>query len=431
MGKGRGPNDGAVDPARQHHSAPLSTLKDPATFGQPPKHVHYHGGQGVTAYTPDRTGLGAPVPTAQNQGQETGVLEEEEKPKGPSLPYRSNTTGIRPETLPKPPIRRVEPEVDRTPPSNPEPTPPRQTFPRPPITQRAKPTPPPRLPPRQNSHPDVNAVEPPPTYTAATRDSMLEPPGYLNKSAIERLGQAGVSVPGFNIGGTNSSATFGITTRTTTPQTTGTITPPISQPAAPTSPSQLKELQSRFARLKFPSSTSPNTTSSSTTSNTTLPGTPQALNTNQGQSQGTTWAQKQSALATASQFHKDPSSISLSDARGAAFTANNFKQRHGEQVASGLKTANGLSQKYGVVEKVGGAFGQSSNGLPRGAGAGDGGGGEQNVASGAGSTGVGLHKASPPPPPPKKKAFASIEMEDNSAGEVNVPPPVPLASKPR
>ncbi len=428
MGKGRGPNDGAIDPARQHHSAPLSTLKDPALFGPPPKHVHYHGAQGSTAYTPDRTGLGAPVPTPQNQGQETGVLEEEEKPKGPSLPYRSNTTGIRPETLPKPPIRRVEPEIDRTPPSNPEPPPPRQTFPRPPISQRAKPTPPPRLPPRQNSHPDGNAVEPPPTYTAATSDSTPEPPGYLNKSAIDRLGQAGVSVPGFNIGGTSSSATSGMTTRTTTPQTTGTMTLPTSQPAAPTNPSQLKELQSRFARLKFSSSTSPNPNPSSITSNAALPGTTQAPNTNQGQSQGTTWAQKQSALATASQFHKDPSSVSLSDARGAASTANNFKQKHGEQVATGWKTANGLGQKYGVAQKVGGAFGQSSNEL---AGAGEGVRGEQNIVAGAESTGVGLHKASPPPPPPKKKAFAPMEMEENSAGEVNVPPPVPLASKPR
>ena len=50
------------------------------------------------------------------------------------------------------------------------------------------------------------------------------------------------------------------------------------------------------------------------------------LNAGQSQSQdqpaeGTTWAQKQAALKTASNLNKDPSSVSASDAKSAVGTA--------------------------------------------------------------------------------------------------------------
>ena len=48
---------------------------------------------------------------------------------------------------------------------------------------------------------------------------------------------------------------------------------------------------------------------------------------------GTTWAQKQAALSTASQFQRDPSKVNSADAHAAFSTANNFRQRHGEEVA--------------------------------------------------------------------------------------------------
>jgi len=125
---------------------------------------------------------------------------------------------------------------------------------------------------------------------------------------------------------------------------------------------------------------------------------------------GTTWAQKQAALKTASSFKKDPSSISLSEARDAASTANNFRERHGEQVASGLKTANGLNQKYGFMDKM---KSYSSDGtVPQQAAA-------QPLPSSPMSE-VGLaNKRAPPPPPAKKK-----ELQTG-------PPPVPLGSKPK
>ncbi|OMP82899.1 hypothetical protein BK809_0001090 [Diplodia seriata] len=120
---------------------------------------------------------------------------------------------------------------------------------------------------------------------------------------------------------------------------------------------------------------------------------------------GTTFAQKQAAFSTARNFHKDPSSVSVSDMRTAASTANNFRERHGEQVASGWQKANGVNQKYGVLDRVNG------------------------VASGSGGTSPAnplpgpVGKKPPPPPPPKKKGSAETGAPS--------PPPVPLASKPR
>lgn len=40
VGKGKEP----TVPAAERTSRPLSTLKDPASFGPPPKHINYHGG---------------------------------------------------------------------------------------------------------------------------------------------------------------------------------------------------------------------------------------------------------------------------------------------------------------------------------------------------------------------------------------------------
>ena len=81
-------------------------------------------------------------------------------------------------------------------------------------------------------------------------------------------------------------------------------------------------------------------------------------------SQGTSFAQKQAALHTASQFRNDPSSITLSDARSSAATANNFRERHGEQVATGWKGANALNKKYDVANRVNGIASQNGSASP-------------------------------------------------------------------
>lgn len=145
--------------------------------------------------------------------------------------------------------------------------------------------------------------------------------------------------------------------------------------------------------------------------------------------QGTTWAQKQAALKTVSNFKKDPSSVSFADAKSAASTANNFRERHGEQVASGVRTANSLDQKYGVSGKVGGYLGNASGGSSSGAEAGRTPSPAQShlstISSAAGLLGK---KKPPPPPPPKKKPELGGNAVD--ARDEDTPPPVPMSTRP-
>lgn len=138
---------------------------------------------------------------------------------------------------------------------------------------------------------------------------------------------------------------------------------------------------------------------------------------------GTTWTQKQAALKTASNFRNDPSSISFSDAKNAASTANNFRERHGEQVAAGYTTASNLNTKYGLSEKAGRLAGKF------------GGDGNQSQESGVvmqDNTSNVVNAAAwkkPPPPPPKKR----LDLGTAQAGSFGSggPPPIPLASKPK
>ncbi|PFH56095.1 hypothetical protein XA68_17071 [Ophiocordyceps unilateralis] len=123
-------------------------------------------------------------------------------------------------------------------------------------------------------------------------------------------------------------------------------------------------------------------------------------------SEGTTWAQKQSALKTAASFHKDPSSVSLNDARSAASTANNFRQRHGDQVKAGWERTNSFNQKHGVTEKVG-AFVD-----------------KHQLASAGGK------KAPPPPPPKKKPSIGGFAASDSGGQRQDGPPPIPSSSRP-
>ncbi|KAF1844230.1 uncharacterized protein K460DRAFT_369097 [Cucurbitaria berberidis CBS 394.84] len=258
-------------------------------------------------------------------------------------------------------------------------------------TARPAPRPPPRLPPRQNSNPDAYAPPPPPTYNEATQQGTPSQ-GVLNQGALGRLGQAGVSVPGFGIG------------RTASPPVPARqmASPPVpfresSAAKAPTPPpasaghgSQMNELQNRFAKMSTPAS-----------------------GTAAAPSAGTSWADKQATLRTAANLRDDPSKVSASDLRGAASTANNFQQRHGEQVSSGWKAASGLNQKYGIAGRVN-QFASSSSTAPA---------APQSPTQSSvpgGSMIAGGKKKPPPPPPPKKKEL--------SAGE---PPPIPLGSKPK
>jgi hypothetical protein len=223
--------------------------------------------------------------------------------------------------------------------------------------------------------------------------------GMLNQSALNRLGQAGVAVPGLGVGRTasppvpprrgmappppaprqNSASSNGPPPPVPRQNSASPGAPPAA-PAAGSNSSHLSALQNRFASMSTSSSAE------------------------QAPSTGTSWADKQAAARTASNLRNDPSKVSVSDMRSAASTANNFQQRHGEQVASGWRTASGLNQKYGIADRA--------NGLAM-----------SNVSSPPPLVGGAVGKKGPPPPPPAKKK--------ELGGSSDEPPPVPLSSKPK
>lgn len=149
MGKG---NDSPVDPR------PVSALRDPASFGPPPKRIPNAG-------TPN---------DGQTSSEGGRDKEEEIKRPVPSKPYTTNTTGFKTETLPLPP-RRLGTSGDEGGASAKRP---------PPI--------PPRLPPRGES------------TLPAPREVVNMETGGVNAAAIGRLGKAGISIPGFNMMPTTS-----------------------------------------------------------------------------------------------------------------------------------------------------------------------------------------------------------------------------------
>ncbi|KAF2765604.1 hypothetical protein EJ03DRAFT_240211, partial [Teratosphaeria nubilosa] len=204
--------------ARDHQSAPLSTLKDPGSFAPPPKHRDYYpNGVAASPSTSNSSraiepagpagGLGSVVPAARPRQQE---VVQEEPPKPPE-PYRADTSGLRTDNLPKPPMKRIGPGGADSPVKTASPT----------LPPRTSSGPPPGLPPRMNENPNEHTPAPPPTYNEATKD-----PACISQAAASRLGQAGVSVPGFGIGAQAS---------------------PPQLPVAHTG--QLSELQQRFQRM--------------------------------------------------------------------------------------------------------------------------------------------------------------------------------------
>ncbi|KAM3070750.1 hypothetical protein ACMFMF_008198 [Clarireedia jacksonii] len=371
MGKGKSSNE----EAQEHVSRPISSLKDPASFGPPPK--KYHGGAALpNQTTPDTSGLGA---HQEAEEAETERREGEAKrPPPPPVPYRADRTGLSTAHLPPPPGRKDGAD-GKTPPA----IAPADAKPKPPGL-------PPRLPPRQNSNPSPSAPSPPPTYGAATAEA--DPSrGILNQGALNRLGAAGVSVPGFGIGGKNKPAL-------PPPAQNSTASPSPPPPAPRTNSAQVNELQSRFSRL---------------TSSSPKPDAP---------TEGTSFAQKQAAFKTAAAFRNDPSSVSLSDAKSAASTANNFRERHGEQVKSGWASANKLNTKYGIADKVGalGGVGPAREASPARS--------VETAESPVGNGTTALAKKKPAPPPPPKKRGTEIGVPSADAG---TPPPIPLATKPK
>ncbi|KAI9675736.1 MAG: hypothetical protein M1817_001103 [Caeruleum heppii] len=283
-----GKGDSTPQDRRGHQSTPLSSLKDPALFEPPPKQVDrpVRDSADYNLEPKDRDS----VPKAVTASRAAEVVDE--KVSKPPTPYRPNTTGLSTANLPKPPLRRRDPSADDV-----------ATF-----SSKAKPSLPPRLPPRENSITTTvmspNQAVDNPLQNAGSTD------GFLNRGSINRLGKAGISVAGLNIGEKSSPS---LPQRTDSPAASGTPSQSRAQPgnSGQTSPAH------QAPRL------------------------------------GTSFAEKKAALRTAQSFRQDPSSVSMADARSAALTANNFRQRHGEQAVQGWKQADKLDKRYGVADRLG------------------------------------------------------------------------------
>ena len=287
-------------------------MRDPDSFGAPPQHHAKRGvdgqspppGQLARTMTsssmgststqrpapavPGRSGSATPQPQwQQQQQQQQQLIGQEEAASAPaSTPFRANTTGIDPNIYAKPPSHHAKRPVDSS--SAPSPSslgtsstfsssaaPPKPPRPGPPaVSAKPKPQLPPRLPPRRAQEEEVE--EAPPSYTEVTGRSHTESStstsgssyfptqqnqgreqsvsaangGYINAQAAQRLGGAGVNVPGFNIGRAAGGTTDApqqqqASSRPQPPQSRG---PNTSSFGAGTG--QMSELQSRFARMK-------------------------------------------------------------------------------------------------------------------------------------------------------------------------------------
>ncbi len=261
---------------------------------------------------------------------------------------------------------------------------------------KPKPSLPPRLPPRSNSSNLASALassSPPPTYESVVDESKPAGNTYIDQQAADRLSKAGISVPGLGIGQSDKTNS----------------TERSQSESSPTC--HLNELQSRFSRMNK-TSTLPQPSSSPVST------------------QGTTLAQKQAAVKTAQSFHKDPSSVSLTDARSAASTANSFRERHQEQISAGAQKANSWNKKLNITGRVNSFLEQQASPAqsPQ---------GQQPSPPVApnpspsptqpAATTPDLSNRRPPPPPPPKKPSG---LHGQATGGGQAPPPVPLGTKP-
>ncbi|RFU75623.1 hypothetical protein TARUN_6624 [Trichoderma arundinaceum] len=256
------------DNAPSHVAAPLSSLRDPNSFAPPPRRT----GSALAPPPPPSTAKRSVVPAPSKyqdphaprveppprfaDERQLQAYEEEAEAAHPtsSGPYRVNTTGLSTDHLPPPPIRRDGPS-NRSPPSY-------DSVVGATNHDAKAPSLPPRLPPRSASGTPDRADSPLSTLGVSSSN--------LNQGAVNRLGAAGISVPAFGIGSSSS------------PSNADDEVPPPKppRPGAAPPPSQLNELQNRFARL-----------GTSNTGSSTGPVTPP--------SEATTWAQKQAAIRPA------------------------------------------------------------------------------------------------------------------------------------
>ncbi|EEH16030.2 hypothetical protein PABG_06117 [Paracoccidioides brasiliensis Pb03] len=397
---GKGKCSSSNDSRVEHVSRPLSSLKDPASFPPPPKHINRLGVERTLSSTStSNTGLlRPPLSSSQSQSPQEQLHAEEEansKRAPPPVPYRANTTGVSTHNVLSPPIHQSHTSTGSTDvsKSNPSLTP--------------KPALPPRLPPRGAPHPHPHpqpsqSSPPPPPPAHETTTNGLVP--TINQRSINFLGEAEISVPSLGINGGNSDR------QEPAPKSTG--------GASPYSPQN--ELQARFAKI---SASSPTLCSSGASK----------------PAEGTTMEQKQHAVRTAHSFSRDPTSVSTNDARSAVSTALNFRERHSEQIDSGKKKLLQIDQKYGISKRINSFIeDQKSPACPD----------SQppphaNALYSPQPSGAyaynrpdleALNSRKPPPPPtPSQKPGMQVHPVDGHprAAPPPPPPPLPLGTKPR
>ncbi|EGC44082.1 GMP synthase [Histoplasma capsulatum var. duboisii H88] len=384
VGKGKSTSDGHSE----HASRSIASLRDPASFPPPPKHINRHGGGGgVSSPTP---GLGTSLSAAEiqslhQQGREEQQTEEAERSKKvpPPVPFRANTTGLSTDNFLPPPVRRLN-----APTGSADELRSKQIL-------KPKPSLPPRLPPRGAAHPSPSP-SPPPAYHSSSNGIV----SAGNTIAIDRLGNAGVSVPSLGIHKADSG-----------PQATGS-----SSTGGISSYTSQNELQERFSRMN----TSPTSSASSAAP---IP------------AEGTAMEQKQHALRTAHSFSRDPTSISASDARSAVSTTGNFRERHSEQIESGKKKLFQLDQKYGISKRINNFIEDQKSPAypdpqpPPPANAAHSPQRPPSHAFNRPDLEVLNNRKPPPPPPPKKPSIQPLPVD--GPPQVTMPPPLPLGTKPR
>ncbi|POS85559.1 hypothetical protein EPUL_002821 [Erysiphe pulchra] len=133
-------------------------------------------------------------------------------------------------------------------------------------------------------------------------------------------------------------------------------------------------------------------------------------------SPGTSFSQKKAAIKTISSLRNDPSSVSFSEAKEAASTANNFRERHGDQVKSGWNLANKANNQYGISQKLGSPQNFSSSNNEKSV--------NYRIQDSLKDT---LVKKRPPPPPPP---LSQTNLLGTRLSTKSSAPMIPITTKP-
>ncbi|KAF3395227.1 hypothetical protein DPV78_009058 [Talaromyces pinophilus] len=370
MGKGK---DSSKDDRAEHVSRPLASLKDPASFGPPPRR-----GDSRTSTTtasgiaPPPRGLGAALPP------EAIVREPEQVedcgPPPPPLPYRANRTGIDTTNLPPPPVRRTESPVHRP-------------------SSASQPRPQPALPPRLPSRNTTSPSPPPPPYSEA--DHSIQ----MNQGSISRLEQAGVSVPALGIGRRDSDQ---------------------SATARGGMNNQDNELQARFAKMSTPGFRTPQS-----------PYSPVERPPSQRGLDNTPTSPALSRLDTTT---RNPAPLPPPSSTNNFRQRSNEHIETGKQKLTEFNKKHRITERIGSYFEPQPAL-TASQGAPQPAPAPPPPPPHPNLSRQGSNIDIdSLNKRKPPPPPPptKKTNLRSTPVNVGGGGsESPSPPPLPLGTKPR